>query len=163
MNAYRRLAFLIAALGMSLLLAGCPGMPGAPGGPQSEANVPPGVKPPPGLESGGARTLMGTTITPPEKAILLVRYTQAGVTPAAEPQWKSCRRIIPLDACVIVEGLNYDGRDEGAEKDINQLLPFSGLTSFYWRYEPGPVPPRSEAQPEPHKRPRTDRSPPQPL
>jgi hypothetical protein len=133
-----RVAILIAGLILTMLLAGCPGMPGATGGSGGGAqNVPPGLQPPPGVTSGGARTLMGTTITPPENAILLIRY---GYGPAAAAKWESCRRAILLDNAVIIEGLNYDARDKSAEKDVNQLLPLVGLT-FYWKYEPKPIPP----------------------
>ena len=133
-----RMLLLILGLALMVALAGCPGMPGAPGGAGGQQNVPPGLQPPPGEKSGGARTLMGTTITPPENAILLIRYGYGGS--AASATWKSCRRVIPLDNSVILEGLNYDGRDKNADKDVNQLLPLAGLT-FYWKYEPKPTPP----------------------
>jgi hypothetical protein len=133
-----RIAILIAGLLLVALLAGCPGMPGAPGAAgSSPQNVPPGLQPPPGEKSGGARTLMGTTITSPDNAILLVRY---GYGQATDASWKSCRRAILLDAAVMVEGINFDARDKQAEKDVNQLLPMAGLT-FYWKYEPKPTPP----------------------
>jgi len=159
MVAPARMGLLIGVVCVVPLLCGCPGMPG---GPSSQQKMAPGILPPPGLESGGARTLMGTTITPPDNYFLLVKYTyahptspQAADLPAGrQAGWQTCRRAIPLDTCILVEGLNYDGRLQGAEKDVNQLLPFSGLTSFYWKYEPKPAPPPQE-QPSPQgKRPR---------
>ena len=140
----RRMAALIALVCVVPLLCGCPGMPGA-GGAGGQEKMPPGVLPPPGLESGGARTLMGTTITSPDGYYLLVKYSyaQTGGTPQVG-EWQTCRRAIPLDNCMLVEGLNYDGRLAGAEKDVNQLLPFSGLTGFYWKYEAKPAPPPEE-------------------
>ena len=138
-----RIAFLIPLLGLGALISGCPGMPGSPG---QQQKMPPGVLPPPGLESGGARTLMGTTITPPDNSFLLVKYTYAQAGIPGVGQWHTCRRILPLDSCVLVEGLNYDGRTEGAEKDVNQLLPYSGLTGLYWKYEARPTPPAEQTE-----------------
>ena len=129
------------------MLSGCPGMPGMPGaGGGGEQKMPPGVLPPPGLESGGARTLMGATVTSPDNAFLLVSYssTVAGAQQAA--QWDTCRRILPLEGCVIVEGLNYDGRIKGAPQDVNRLVPYQGLTSFQWKYEAKPAPPEAPVE-----------------
>jgi len=94
---------------------------------------------------------MGTTITPPTDSFLLVKFQLAresalrgemsGKPKPEEAGWKSCRRVIPMDQWVVVEGLNYDGRDQAAEKDVNQLLPSMGLAYFYWKYEPKPAPP----------------------
>jgi hypothetical protein len=140
MTTGNRLMLLIVGLALMVVLAGCPGFPGAPGagGAGAQQTVPPGLQPPPGETSGGARTLMGTTITPPENAYLLIRF---GYGVAAEmANWHSCRRVIPLENAVIIEGLNYDGRDKAADKDVNQLLPLPGLR-FYWKYEPKPAPP----------------------
>jgi hypothetical protein len=132
-------AFLMLGLVLALLLPGCPGMPGAPGGAGASAEkMPPGLTPPPGLTSGGVRTLMGVTITPPEDSILLVKWAYAG-----EPiptDWQACRRVSSLDNALVMEGLNFDGRDPKAEKDLNRILPYSGLTTFYWKYELKPVP-----------------------
>ena len=139
MTILKRLALLTIGLAAVVALSGCPGMPGAPGGgAATPENTPPGLLPPPGTESGGARTLLGTTITPPDNAFLLVRYTYADADPA---EWQSCRRILPLDTAVIIEGLNHDGRAADADKDVNQLLPFAGLTALHWKYEPKPTPP----------------------
>ncbi len=147
-----RIALLLGLVCLIPLLTGCPG---APGGQQ---NMPPGVLPPPGLESGGARTLMGTTITAPDNYYLLIKYTCAHLSGQEAPprgaEWQSCRRVIPLDSCIMVEGLNYDGRQQGAEKDVNQLLPFSALASFYWKYEAKPTPPASEQTTPQGRRPR---------
>jgi len=137
-----RILLLATGLALVVLLAGCPGMPGAPGGAGGQQTVPPGLQPPPGATSGGARTLMGTTITPPENAILLVRFGYGGAASAAN--WGSCRRAILLDNAVILEGLNFDERNKAADKDVNQLLPLAGLT-FYWKYEPKPAPPPQPA------------------
>lgn len=135
-----RLMLLIVGLALMVVLAGCPGFPGTPGasGAGGQQNVPPGLQPPPGEKSGGARTLMGTTITPPEDAYLLIRYGYGGA--AENAKWQSCRRVIPLENAVIIEGLNHDGRDKAAEKDVNQLLPMPGLM-FFWKYELKPTPP----------------------
>jgi hypothetical protein len=147
----RKLTSLVLGLILVALLAGCPGMPGAAGGRGAE-NTPPGLLPPPGMTSGGARTLMGATITPPENSFLLVKYVYSEA-PAESAAWLSCRRVIPLDNSIIVEGLNYDGRNEALEKDVNQLLPFLGLVSFYWKYEPKPAPPpKPEGQGKPQGR-----------
>ena len=138
-----RMAVLIGLLSLGPLLSGCPGMPGAPG---SQQKMPPGVLPPPGLDSGGVRTIMGSTITPPDNSFLLVKYTHAeGAAPEAG-RWQTCRRITPLESCVLLEGLNYDGRSKDAERDVNQLLPFSGLTGLYWKYEAKPAPPVEEQE-----------------
>jgi hypothetical protein len=141
MVAYARAALLIGLIGLGTLLAGCPGMPGAPGG---EQNMPPGVMPPPGMESGGARTLMGATVTPPDDAYLLVTYTHAVAGVETTVDWQTCRRALPLQSCVLVEGINFDGRVKDAEKDVNVLIPFEGLVSFQWKYEARPAPPAEE-------------------
>jgi len=146
MSRYLRGAGLVTLLGCAVLLAGCP--PGAGG--QGQQNVPPGIQPPPGLDSGGARTLMGTTITAPSDSFLLVKFAQLQESirgkPPAEPKWQSCRRVIPMDWWVLAEGLNYDGRDAEAEKDVNQLIPSSSIAYFYWKYQPKPAPPAEEKQ-----------------
>ncbi len=142
-----RTALLLGLLGVGTLLVGCPGMPGAGGGAQEK---PPGMSSPPGLQSGGAWTMMGTTITPPENSYLLVSYAYAVGETRAVVEWQTCRRIIPLESCVLVEGLNYDGRLEGADRDVNRLLPFAGLVNFEWKYEERPAPPAGEqAESEP--------------
>jgi hypothetical protein len=150
---------LIVGLALMTVLAGCPGVPGAPGagGAAGQQSVPPGLQPPPGETSGGARTLMGTTITPRENAYLLIRYGYGGA--AEDAKWQSCRRAIPLDNAVIIEGLNYDGRDKAAEKDVNQLLPMSGLVLF-WKYEPKPTPPAQPTGKEGGRGGRTGQAPP---
>jgi len=151
-----RYGLLLCGLGLVALLAGCPGMPGAPGGTGSAAQqAPPGILPPPGLDSGGVRTLMGTTVTPPNNQILLVRYTTPNS--AAAIQWSSVRRLVFIEGGVMLEGLNYDGRAAGQEKDANRLVPVSQLTSLAWKYEPKPTPPApakppasaGKAKPEP--------------
>jgi hypothetical protein len=87
------------------------------------------------MESGGARTLMGTTVTAPENSYLLVRFPRAGErAPGAEPNWQSCRRVCVLENCLLVEGLNYDGRDDAAARDANQLIAYPKLASFEWKY-----------------------------
>jgi len=157
MHRYSRILLLLLGLSLAMLLSGCPGMPGVPGGAggASAQNVPPGLQPPPGLKSGGVRTLMGTTITPSDDSVLLVRYAYAGQPSAG---WQSCRRIVALDTYVSLEGLNFDGREKSAEKDVNLLLPWSGLASFTWKYEPKPTPPPqpktpgARAQPGPTRR-----------
>jgi len=136
-----RFALLTAILGSAVFLAGCPGMPGAPGG-GGQQSMPPGVLPPPGMESGGARTLMGTTIIAPDNAVLLVKHAPPGSD--AELPWRSCRRIIVLTDCVLIEGVNYDLRAEGVEKDFNEVVQFSDIESFAWKYEPRPTPPPEE-------------------
>jgi len=143
MTTLRRAALLIGLLAMGSLLAGCPGMPGLPGA-GGEQKMPPGVLPPPGLESGGARTLMGSTITPPDNSFLLVAFDLAGSEPSAAPDWQTCRRVTPLDSCLLLEGLNYDGRAEGAPKDGNQLIPYEQLRRLEWKYEARPAPPAGE-------------------
>lgn len=137
MKAGARAAMLILLLGGTLSLAGCPGLPGSPG---QQQTMPPGVLPPPGLESGGARTLMGTTITPPDNNFLLVRYREAGA-PSEQASWQSCRRLMLLENSLLIEGLNHDGRNEQAERDVNRLLPYADLAEFTWKYEPRPTPP----------------------
>jgi hypothetical protein len=129
-------------------------MPGGGGGAQSAANMPPGMQPPPGLDSGGARTLMGTTIIPPDNSVLLVKYSYADAPSSAAPEWQSCRRIIPIENCLLVEGVNYDKRAEEAEQDVNQVLPLAGLTGFQWKYEPKPAPPpeKKKAEEKPGKK-----------
>jgi hypothetical protein len=154
MNTCTRIGLLIALLLMCVILAGCPGMPGAAGGKGASSQLPPGLQPPPGVQSGGARTLMGTTITAPDNSILVVKFAATplaayvqnrSVSSPAQfgvptPTWQSCRRVIPMDSYVLLEGLNYDGRAQGVEEDVNQLIPVLGLEYFYWKYEPKPLP-----------------------
>jgi len=134
MSIAARVALVCVGLGAMTLLAGCPGMPGAPG---SQQEMPPGMQPPRGMESGGARTIMNAAVTAPDDAIMLVYFLEGE---AKEAQWQSCRRIIALENSVMIEGLNYDGRDEAAEKDFNRLIPFSHLGHLSWRYEEKPKP-----------------------
>ncbi len=148
MTRHVRIAALIALLSVAVMLVGCP--PGM-GGAGKQQNMPPGMLPPPGLDSGGARTLMDTTITAPSDHFLLVKFALAvpasrDGSPAEEPKWQSCRRVITLTSYVMIEGLNYDGRDAETEKDVNQLIPSSSLSYFYWKYEPKPVPPAEETK-----------------
>ncbi len=157
-----RVALLLGLLAAGLLLAGCPGMPGMPGaggGAGAEQKTPPGVLPPPGLESGGVRTLMGTTITAPENSYLLVRFARVRQQPTtlAEAKWQSCRRVTLIENCLTVEGINYDGRDDAGAKDANVLIAYSDLTGFDWKYEARPAPPAQPAgkgQPKPSPKPR---------
>ena len=85
---------------------------------------------------------MGTTIIAPDNAFLLVRHTPPGSD--AEPPWRSCRRVIVLTDCVLIEGVNYDLRAEGVEKDFNEVVQFSDIGSFAWKYEAKPTPPAEE-------------------
>jgi hypothetical protein len=140
MTTTARIGLLLALLTSGVLLAGCPGMPGAPSAGQQ--NTPPGILPPPGLQSGGARTIMGTTITPPDNSTLLVSYSRRDS--AAAPEWHSCRRIIILETSVLIEGINYDRRTPGAEEDFNEVVPFSDIRNIVWKYEPKPTPPAEE-------------------
>ena len=144
MTTFRRTAMLVALLVTGSLLAGCPGMPGMPGSSQSQQNIPPGVLPPPGLESGGARTLMGTTITAPDNSFLLVSLDRVGSEPSVPVEWQTCRRVTPLESCFLLEGINYDGRVEGAPKDVNQIIRYEQVRRFEWKYEARPVPPAGE-------------------
>jgi hypothetical protein len=139
MRNHTRIALLILASGLTTLLAGCPGMPG---GPSSQQNTPPGLLPPPGLESGGARTLMGTTITAPDNSIILFKPVsrEAG----AESGWQSCRRIMFLDNSVLVEGVNYDGREAEGQKDFNEIIPLTSIERLQWQYVARPAPPAEE-------------------
>jgi len=143
-----RIILLGLALSLVTLLSGCPGMPTGPGGAAATQNMPPGLLPPTGLESGGARTFMGTSITPPDNAILLFRYAGADEASPEAEQWQSCRRIIAADSGLFVEGINYDGRVEGAEMDVNQFIPEGELTSLYWKYEPAPPSPEEATDEE---------------
>ena len=143
MGIQARSVLVIVLLLSTCVLAGCPGMPGAPGA--GEERMPPGVLPPPGMESGGARTLMGSTITPPDNSFLLVSFSSVESESAEHEQWQTCRRIVPLENCVLIEGLNYDGRLEEAREDVNQLIPYAHLQAFRWKYEARPAPPPSEA------------------
>ena len=99
---------------------------------------------------------MGTTITAPDNAYLLVSVDRVGSEPSATPEWQTCRRVTPLESCLLVEGINYDGRAEGAEKDVNQLIRFEQVRRFEWKYEPRPVPPAGEGKegekPEPEEK-----------
>ncbi|MBN1460244.1 MAG: hypothetical protein JXA57_11965 [Armatimonadetes bacterium] len=140
---FRKIALLAGLLACGSLLAGCPGMPGMPGG--QEQQMPPGILPPPGLESGGVRTLMGSTVTPPDNAYLLVSFSLRDGDLPSGGTWQTARRVIPLESCVLVEGLNYDGRAEDVAKDVNQLVPYEHLVSFQWRYEERPAPPPAPA------------------
>jgi len=142
MSAVSRLLLIAVIAAGVFLVHGCAGMPGAGGGQQ---NMPPGVLPPPGLESGGARTLMGTTITAPDGYFLLVR--RAPAESDMESPWQSCRRIIVLETSLLVEGINYDGRATQTETDYNEVVPFSKIESFDWKYEAKPSPePEAESE-----------------
>jgi len=158
MTRWPKAVVLLALVAAGVLLAGCPGMPGAGGGAGAEQKTPPGVLPPPGLESGGVRTLMGTTITAPENSYLLVRFSKVGGrATATEPKWQTCRRVNAVENCVLVEGLNYDGRDDVAPKDTNLLIAYTSLASFDWKYEARPAPPAPEqgkGQPSQGRKPR---------
>jgi hypothetical protein len=148
MTSSRKIALLVGLVSLCGLLTGCPGMPGGPGAGQE--NLPPGMKAPPGMEpgidSGGARTLMGTTITAPENATLLVKLVRP--SSEGEPSWRSCRRFVVLDNCVLLEGINYDQRDPDSEADSNEVVPYSDIDSFVWKYQPKPAPPAEEEPPE---------------
>jgi hypothetical protein len=148
MNWPIRVAALTLLLALVALLAGCPGMPGAPGGAGSAAQqTPPGILPPPGLDSGGVRTLMGTTVTPPNNQILLVGYTISGRQ--SEPV-SSVRRLTFVDGGVLLEGLNYDAREKKQEKDRNEFVPMARISALSWKYEPKPTPPApAPAKPAP--------------
>ncbi|MFB3882269.1 MAG: hypothetical protein ACE149_13465 [Armatimonadota bacterium] len=136
---------LVAVVCAGVVLAGCPGMPGVGGGAGAEQRTPPGVLPPPGLESGGVRTLMGTTIVAPDNSYLLVRFSRGEKQPAPTAQkWQTCRRVSVLENCVLIEGLNYDGRDDSFAKDANWLIAYPDLAGFEWKYEARPAPPAQE-------------------
>ncbi len=143
MSTIQRAALCIGLLAAGSLLAGCPGMPGMPSS-GADQKMPPGVLPPPGLESGGARTLMGSTITAPDNSFLLVSFEITGSEATDGGEWQTCRRIIPLENCLLIEGLNYDGRAEAEPKDVNQLVPFAHLKRFQWKYEARPAPPAEQ-------------------
>jgi hypothetical protein len=91
------------------------------------------------MESGGARTLLGTTVTAPNNQILLVQYYLPSVS--KEMQWLSVRRLTFVDGGVLFEGLNYDGRVANGEKDQNLFVALPQLTALAWKYEPKPIPP----------------------
>jgi hypothetical protein len=100
---------------------------------------------------------MGTTITAPDNSYLLVRFTKAQrKPPSAEPKWQSCRRVSALDNCLLIEGVNYDARDDAAAKDANLLIAYGDLASFDWKYEARPAPP---AQPEGKGQPKQGKQP----
>jgi hypothetical protein len=148
MTLLRKTFLAVALLGAGSLLAGCPGMPGMPGGAASQQqNMPAGVLPPPGLESGGVRTLMGTTITAPEDSYLLVSFTLRGPQAGESVELQSCRRITAADGSILIEGLNYDNRLEGAPKDVNRLLPEAQVERLEWKYELKPTPPAETSTP----------------
>ncbi len=148
MNRYARLGLLLAGLGLTTLLVGCPGMPGAPGGTSAAQQTPPGVQPPPGLKSGGVRTLLGTTVTPPDNSILLVTYkTTTGVS----GQNIAVRRLTISENTVVFEGLNYDERNPNLPKDTNTIIPLAQITSLTWNYEAQPTPPPTAGGPPPGK------------
>jgi len=131
-----KIAIVVGGIAVATLLAGCPGMPGGPG---QQQQTPSGVLPPPGMESGGLRTLMGGSVTAPDNNFLLVEFSYPNM-PAELQGWQSARRFSALDSCILVEGLNYDGRTS-APKDQNILILYNGLTKFDWKYEPKPAPP----------------------
>ena len=142
MKRYARFGLLIIGLGFTALLAGCPGMPGAPGGGGNAAQqTPPGILPPPGLSSGGVRTIMGTTVTAPEDAVLLVSYTSTTDASATDV---SVRRITISENTVLIEGQNFEARDTAAPKDTNVILSLTQIESLTWSYEAKPTPPPAE-------------------
>ncbi len=151
MRARIRIGLLAAGLGVTALLAGCPGLPGAGGGAGGNAaQTPPGVLPPPGLKSGGVRTIIGTTVTPPDNGTLLVSYTvgagwDANAKPQLTEQWTPVRRITVTESTVLLEGLNFDGRLAKLPKDQNRLLALDKVSSLDWRYEEAPAPASGKA------------------
>lgn len=150
MRAANRYVLLVCGMILLPLLAGCPGMPGAPGGGGSAAQqAPPGTVAPPGMESGGARTLLGTTVTAPNNQILLVQYYLPSVS--KQMQWLSVRRLTFVDGGVLFEGLNYDGRLKEGEKDQNLFVALPQLTALSWKYEPKPTPPAAKPAPSADK------------
>ncbi len=126
-----RWGFLLAGLGLTALLSGCPGMTGQPGTSAAQ-QPPPGILPPPGLKTGGVRTLVGATITPPEGQVIVVNY------PGNDDHFTSVRRISVTENTVLFEGLNFDGRTPDQEKDQNHLVPLSRVIQLRWKYEPAP-------------------------
>ena len=138
MNRYAHLGLLVVGLGLTVLLVGCPGMPGGPGGTSAAQQSPPGVQPPPGLTSGGVRTLLGTTVTPPDNSVLLVSYTTSG---GASVKNASARRLTVSENTVLIEGLNFDGRNKSAPTDTNEAIPLSQITALSWSYEAKPTAP----------------------
>jgi hypothetical protein len=101
---------------------------------------------------------MGTTITAPDNSYLLVRFTKGQAKPpSAEAKWQSCRRVSVLENCMLIEGVNYDGRDDVAPKDSNLLIAYADLASFDWKYEARPAPPaqaQGKSQPKQGRQPR---------
>ena len=134
-----RIGILVIGLGLVTLLAGCPGMPGVGGGGGGNAaqQSPPGLVSPPGMQSGGARSLMGTTVTPPDNGTLLVNVTVAGTATG----FQSTRRLVFAETGVMLEGVNFDGRTKGQEQDTNRFVPTNQITSLTWKYEIKPAPP----------------------
>ena len=143
MKTWARFGLLVAGLAMITLLVGCPGMPGGGGAGGNASQTPPGVLPPPGLTSGGVRTIVGATVTPPENSVLLVRFVVGDVTEAT-PAWISTRRISVTENAVFLEGLNFDGRAPSLPKDENRLLALAKVAMLEWKYEAKPTPPPSK-------------------
>ena len=140
-----RIGILAIGLGLVTLLAGCPGMPGMGGSSSSSSaqQSPPGLVSPPGMQSGGARSLMGTTVTPPDNGTLLVNVTIAGTATG----FQSTRRLVFAETGVMLEGVNFDGRTKGQELDTNRFVPTNQITSLTWKYEIKPAPPGAKPGP----------------
>jgi len=141
----------IVLLGISLL-GGCAGMPGMPGAGGQQQQGPPGLTPPPGLKSGGVRTLMGTVVTAPDNGTLSVHYTLATAKPAevaaSKDTWRHCRRIVMAEGTVTIEGLDFD--KSTAQKDVETSIafPVNDLTELSWKYDTDKLPPPPAKAPD---------------
>lgn len=149
-GAWRIWVALALGIGSLALLAGCSGL--TPGGNQAQQG-PPGLSSPPGMKTGGAKTVLGTAVTAPDNYTLSVRFTLAPTVPATvtaatyKGAWHHCRRIIVSDGVVMVEGIDFDEPNVDTGTEGNLALPNSSLVEFTWRYDRSETSPTTGAQP----------------
>lgn len=141
-NARRAIGSLVTAILALTLLGGCSGLPGAPGAGGQAQQGPPGLSAPPGMKTGGARTVLGTTVTAPDNYVVSVKYSLAPNTATAanaddfKGVWHHCQRILISDGVILIEGIDFDTPNATTETQSQILLPVASVADIAWKYEP---------------------------
>jgi hypothetical protein len=145
---FRRTGIALALAILTLvILSGCSGLPGTAGAGGQAQQGPPGLSPPPGMKTGGARTVLGTTLTAPDKYVLSVKYALASAGASATSAgayagaWHHCQRVLISDGIILIEGIDYDKPNATTESQSQVALPAGSITDLVWRYEPDITPP----------------------
>jgi hypothetical protein len=142
MNTRRAIGALVIAILALTLLGGCSGLPGAPGASGQAQQGPPGLTAPPGMKTGGARTVLGTTVTAPDNYVVSVKYslapnaTTAANAVAFKGAWHHCQRILVSDGVILIEGIDFDIPNATTETQSQILLPVASVADIAWKYEP---------------------------